>query len=91
MPHGAENLPGRTRMPGAEVTGSVDGAAREGLVSFHVQGIAAMHVAEALNARGNRSQLRRADHCSGNVPEPLGPGACIRLRRYHSVPGLARF
>jgi selenocysteine lyase/cysteine desulfurase len=93
MIHGTGNLPGLAQMPAVEIIGGVDNPAREGLVSFHVQGVAAGDVVARLNAEGVRTHIRKADHYSGNVLDPLGVDACIRvsLCHYNSIAEVARF
>lgn len=93
MLNGFGNLPGLAQLPGVEIIGGVDNPAREGLVSFHVQGVAAADVVKRLNRDGIRTHIRKADHYSGNVLDPLGLAGCIRvsLCHYNSPAEIARF
>ena len=93
MLHGLGNLPGLAQLPGVEIIGGIDNPAREGLVSFHVQGVASADVVARLNSEGIRTHIRKADHYSGNVLDPLGLDSCIRvsLCHYNSAAEVARF
>ena len=93
MLHGLGNLPGLAQLPGVEIIGGIDNPAREGLVSFHVQGVASIDVVARLNNEGIRTHIRKADHYSGNVLDPLGLDSCIRvsLCHYNSAAEVARF
>lgn len=93
MLHGTGNLPGLAEMPGMIVIGGIENPAREGLVSLVVEGRDQTEVVAALNDAGIRTHLRLADHYSGNVLDPLGQPACIRvsLAHYNSVAEVARF
>ncbi len=93
MLHGLNNLPGLAQMPGVQIIGGIDNPAREGLVSFHVQGVASTDVVARLNNEGIRTHVRKADHYSGNVLDPLGLDGCIRvsLCHYNSRAEVARF
>ncbi|MEY8841736.1 nitrogen fixation protein NifS, partial [Cribrihabitans sp. XS_ASV171] len=72
MIHGTGNLPGLKDMPKVTIIGGVDNPAREGLVSLWVEGLPSVDVVARLNAQGIRTHLRKADHYSGNILEPLG-------------------
>jgi len=93
MIHGTGNLPGLAEMPGVRIIGGADNPAREGLVSFSVDGIDAAEVVARLNAERIRTHLRKADHYSGNILTPLGLKGCIRVSmcHYNSVSEVARF
>ncbi len=93
MLHGLGNLPGLAQLPGVEIIGGIDNPAREGLVSFHVQGVASADVVARLNSEGIRTHIRKADHYSGNVLDPLGLDSCIRvsLCHYNSAAEVARY
>ena len=93
MLHGTGNLRGLADMEGVHVVGGVDNPAREGLVSFWMDGRDAPDIVAALEADGIRTHTRKADHYSGNVLEPLGLSGCVRvsLAHYNSVDEVARF
>ncbi|KPP83355.1 MAG: Selenocysteine lyase [Rhodobacteraceae bacterium HLUCCO07] len=93
MIHGTGNLPGLAQMPGVTLIGGVDNPAREGLVSLAVQGVDPAEVVARLNAEGVRTHLRKADHYSGNVLDPLGMAGCVRVSmcHYNWLPEVARF
>lgn len=83
MLNGVGNLKGLAEMPGVTIIGGVDNPAREGLVSLTVDGVDALDVVAALNEKGIRTHVRKADHYSGNVLTPLGLPSCIRVSLCH--------
>ena len=83
MLHGIDNLPGLTDLPGVQIVGGADNPAREGLVGFWIDGQPSAALVEALNARGIRTHLRKADHYSGNILTPLGQADCVRVSMCH--------
>ena len=93
MIHGTGNLPGLADMDKVQIIGGVDNPAREGLVSLVVEGIASADVVSRLNEAGIRTHLRKADHYSGNILDPLGLDGCVRvsLCHYNSVHEVAQF
>jgi selenocysteine lyase/cysteine desulfurase len=93
MIHGVGNLPGLAEMERVSIIGGIDNPAREGLVSLNVQGVAPGDVVARLNAQGVRTHLRKPDHYSGNVLEPLGLDGCVRvsLCHYNSKAEVAKF
>ena len=70
-------------IPEIFVIGGHDNPAREGLVSFIVEGIPCAEVVAGLNARGVRTHTRKADYYSANVLNPLGRPTCIRASMCH--------
>ena len=93
MIHGTGNLPGLAEMAHVHIIGGVNNPAREGLVSIYVDGIDSKNVVARLNSEGVRTHLRKADHYSGNVLEPLGLDSCIRVSmcHYNSAAEVAQF
>ena len=93
MIHGTGNLPGLAEMARVNIIGGVDNPAREGLVSIYVDGIDSKDVVARLNSEGVRTHLRKADHYSGNVLDPLGLDSCIRVSmcHYNSTHEIAQF
>lgn len=93
MLKGVGNQKGLVEMPGVRVIGGVDNPAREGLVSFSVDGVKAADIVERLNQRGIRTHTRSADHYSGNVLRPLGLDGAVRVSvcHYNTVGEVARF
>lgn len=83
MLHGTGNLSGLAELPGVHIVGGTNNPAREGLVSFWVDGIASPDVVTQLNAQGIRTHTRKADHYSGNILDPLGQASCIRVSMCH--------
>ena len=83
MIHGTGNLPGLVEMEKVQIIGGVDNPAREGLVSLVVEGMSSADVVKQLNQQGIRTHLRKADHYSGNILEPLGLDGCVRVSMCH--------
>ncbi len=83
MLYGTDNLPGLAHLPGVTIVGGAENAAREGLVSFWIDGYPSTEVVSILNAQGIRTHTRKADHYSGNILTPLGQDACIRVSVCH--------
>ncbi|WP_112322128.1 aminotransferase class V-fold PLP-dependent enzyme [Oceanibium sediminis] len=83
MLHGTGNLKGLAELPGVTVIGGIDNLAREGLVSLIVEGMPSVDVVAALNAQGIRVHVRKADHYSGNILDPLGRDSCVRVSLCH--------
>lgn len=83
MIHGTGNLPGLVEMEKVQIIGGVDNPAREGLVSLVVDGVSSAEVVKQLNQQGIRTHLRKADHYSGNILEPLGLDGCVRVSMCH--------
>jgi cysteine desulfurase/selenocysteine lyase len=93
MIHGTGNLPGLAAMKGVNIIGGADNPAREGLVSLWVDGMASVDVVARLNEEGIRTHLRKADHYSGNILDPLGLDGCVRVSmcHYNSLHEVAQF
>ncbi|KPP93036.1 MAG: Selenocysteine lyase [Rhodobacteraceae bacterium HLUCCA08] len=93
MLHGTGNLAGLADLPGVTVIGGVDNPAREGLVCFWHDRIPAEEIVARLNAEGIRTHTRKADHYSGNILDPLGQPAAVRvsLAHYNTSDEVARF
>ncbi len=93
MLHGTGNLKGLADMEQVGIIGGIDNPRREGLVSCWVEGQNSADVVKALNNRGIRTHLRKADHYSGNVLEPLRRPDCIRVSmcHYNTVGEVAQF
>ncbi|MFC3612707.1 aminotransferase class V-fold PLP-dependent enzyme [Lutimaribacter marinistellae] len=93
MIKGTGNLAGLGDMPKVTIIGGTDNPAREGLVSFWVEGVPSADVVAKLNANGVRTHLRKADHYSGNILEPLKRDSCIRVSmcHYNSTQEVAQF
>ena len=83
MIHGTGNLPGLAEMDKVRIIGGVDNPAREGLVSLVVDGLNSADVVKKLNEQGIRTHLRKADHYSGNILDPLGLDGCVRVSMCH--------
>ena len=83
MINGMGNLPGLVEMDKVKIIGGVDNPAREGLVSLVVDGLNSADVVKKLNEQGIRTHLRKADHYSGNILDPLGLDGCVRVSMCH--------
>jgi cysteine desulfurase/selenocysteine lyase len=83
MIKGTGNLPGLEQIDGVHIIGGTDNPAREGLVSLYVDGLPSVDVVAKLNDVGIRTHLRKADHYSGNILEPLGLEGCVRVSMCH--------
>lgn len=93
MIDGTGNLDGLAEMEKVHIIGGVDNPAREGLVSLYVDGVSSVDVVAKLNAQGIRTHLRKADHYSGNILNPLGLDGCVRVSmcHYNSTHEVAQF
>ncbi len=93
MLHGTGNHAGLTALPGVQIIGGAENPAREGLVSFWHDGLASADIVAGLEARGLRVHIRKADHYSGNILDPLGRPDCVRvsLAHYNSLDEVAQF
>ena len=83
MINGDGTQKGLRDMPEVSIIGGADNQAREGLVSIYVDDMPCPDVVAALNARGIRTHVRKADYFSGNILEPLGRPTCIRVSMGH--------
>jgi len=90
--HGTGNMPGLADIDGITVVGGIDNPAREGLVCFAMQGISAPDIVSRLSETGIRAHVRKPDHYSGNILEPLNLDGCVRISfaHYNSVEEVAR-
>jgi len=93
MLHGIGNLKGLADMAEVEVIGGIDNPLREGLVACTVTGRDTGEVIKELSHRGIRVHIRKADHYSGNVLDPLGLASCIRVSmcHYNTLEEVAQF
>lgn len=83
MIHGTGNLRGLADLENVVLIGGIDNPAREGLVSFTINGMPSADVVKSLNDEGIRTHLRKADHYSGNILDPLELDSCIRVSMCH--------
>lgn len=93
MLFGTGNLPGLTDLAGVTIVGGPDNPAREGLVCFALDTVPALEIVDQLNQSGIRTHIRKADHYSGNILNPLGLTAAVRVSmcHYNSVGEVAAF
>jgi len=83
MLYGTGNLKGLAAIDGVHIVGGADNPAREGLVAFWDDNISSADLVEGLNAHGIRTHIRKADHYSGNVLDPLNRSDCVRVSLCH--------
>ena len=81
--NGDETHQGLRDFPEITIVSGADNPSREGTVSFIVEGMPCVDVVAQLNERGIRTHVRKADHYSGNILNPLGKPSCIRLSLCH--------
>ena len=93
MLFGTGNLPGLTDLEGVTIVGGSDNPAREGLVCFALDTVPALEIVDQLNQNGIRTHIRKADHYSGNILNPLGLTAAVRVSmcHYNTVGEIAAF
>ncbi|NKB54594.1 MAG: aminotransferase class V-fold PLP-dependent enzyme [Rhizobiaceae bacterium] len=93
MLHGTGNLKGLAEYDEVSVIGGIDNPMREGLVAMNINHMPAGDLVEALNQRGIRVHIRKADHYSANILDPLGWPSCVRVSmcHYNSEAEVARF
>lgn len=92
MINGTGNFKGLKDYEGLHIIGGPDNPAREGLVSCWVDNMPTADLVSALNDRGIRTHIRKADHYSGNILKPLGQPDCVRISlcHYNSEQEIAR-
>jgi len=80
-------------MEKVSIIGGTDNPAREGLVSLAVDGVPSADVVKQLNAQGIRTHVRKADHYSSNILNPLNLDTCVRVSmcHYNSIDEVAQF
>lgn len=81
--NGTGNLPGLRDMDKVTILCGADNPAREGTVSFVVEGVASSELVSALKSQGIRTHTRKDDHYSGNILKPLNLPDCIRISVCH--------
>ena len=83
MINGTGNLTGLADLEGVQIIGGAENPAREGLVSFSVDGLSSPDLVTELRNRGIRTHTRKADHYSGNILHPLGLSDAVRISMCH--------
>lgn len=81
--NGTGNLLGLRDMDGVSILSGPDNPAREGLVSFVINGMSSPKVVTTLKNNGIRTHSRKADRFSGNVLAPLNLPDCVRISMCH--------
>ncbi|MCF2903919.1 aminotransferase class V-fold PLP-dependent enzyme [Octadecabacter sp. CECT 8868] len=90
---GTGNLPGLRELAGVTILAGADNPAREGTVSFALEGIPSEEIVKALKDAGIRTHIRKADHYSGNILKPLELPDCVRVSmcHYNTIEEVAQF
>ena len=83
MINGEDNIKGLKDLSGVEIIGGLKNPNRSGLVSFRINGTSSHLLVEFLNDNGIRTHVRKADHYSGNILDPLGWEDCVRVSVCH--------
>ncbi len=83
MLFGKDNVKGLSHYPNIEIIGGLQNRLREGLVSFSFPQVTSDFLVKELNARGLRTHVRKSDHYSANILEPLGLESCVRVSMCH--------
>jgi cysteine desulfurase/selenocysteine lyase len=92
MLFGTGNLCGLADLPGVTLIGGSAIEGREGVVSLRLAGMESADLVEHLRQRGIRVHIRKNDHYSGNILEPLDMPDCVRISicHYNSETEVAR-
>ena len=83
MINGEDNIKGLKDLSGVEIIGGLKNPNRSGLVSFRINGTSSHLLVDFLNDKGIRTHVRKADHYSGNILDPLGWEDCVRVSVCH--------
>jgi selenocysteine lyase/cysteine desulfurase len=83
MINGGDNIKGLKDLSGVEIIGGLKNPNRSGLVSFRINGTSSHLLVDFLNDKGIRTHVRKADHYSGNILNPLGWEDCVRVSVCH--------
>jgi len=83
MIKGVGNVKGLADIAGVQIIGGLENPLREGLVGFWIDGEDSANIVRHLNDRGIRTHLRKADHYSGNILDPLSQASCVRVSTCH--------
>ena len=83
MINGEDNIKGLKDLKGIEIIGGQKNPNRKGLVSFRINGVSSHSIVDFLNVKGIRTHIRKADHYSGNILNPLGWEDCVRVSICH--------
>ena len=83
MLYGKENVKGLAHYPKIKIIGGLENKLREGLVSFSLPQIPSEILVNELNLRGVRTHIRKSDHYSSNILEPLDLESCVRVSMCH--------
>ena len=83
MINGEDNIKGLKDLSGVDIIGGLENPNRSGLVSFRINGTSSHLLVDFLNDKGIRTHVRKADHYSGNILDPLGWEDCVRVSVCH--------
>jgi selenocysteine lyase/cysteine desulfurase len=93
MINGVGNVVGLADIKGVNIIGGLDNPAREGLVGFWIDDVDSADIVKHLNENGVRTHLRKADHYSRNILDPLKQASCVRVSmcHYNTLEEVTRF
>ena len=80
---GKDNIKGLSSYPNIKIIGGIENKLREGLVSFSLHDLPSEIIVKELNNKGVRTHIRKSDHYSGNILDPLGLKNCVRVSMCH--------
>ena len=83
MLYGKDNVKGLSHYPHINVIGGCKNELREGLVSFAFPQVPSDVLVKELNLRGVRTHVRKSDHYSENILDPLNLESCVRVSMCH--------
>jgi len=83
MLSGNNKVAGLLKIPEIKIIGGAENPHREGLVSFALKSTKSEQVIAGLSKQGIRVHIRKPDHYSGNILNPLGLDSCVRVSMCH--------
>ena len=83
MLYGKDNVKGLSYYPKINIIGGIENKFREGLVSFAFPELSSDFLVQELNSKGIRTHVRKSDHYSSNILEPLNLESCVRVSMCH--------
>ena len=72
MLHGKDNIKGLSSFQNIKIIGGIENELREGLSVLFLPDLPSEAIVKGLNEKGIRTHIRKSDHYSGNILEPLG-------------------
>ena len=83
MLYGKDNVKGLSHYPHINIIGGLENELREGLISFAFPQVSSDFLVKELNLRGVRTHVRKSDHYSENILDPLNLESCVRVSMCH--------